>query len=103
MSNPASCCIAAVTENNIVGYAAGYLRIVLTQCSNVAYLDELVVAPSHQKNGVGTELMHRFEQWAQTQSCTVAGLASGGARAFYEQLGYESNAGYYKKVLASQQ
>ena len=54
----------------------------------------LVVDKSHRRNGIGTMLMGRAEEWAKDQGCSVVRLWSSAARTtahrFYQQLGYRN-------------
>ncbi len=57
--------------------------------------------PDLRSSGVGQQLMSAFETWAADNSSISVALATRGAANFYEKLGYESRAGYFKKYLAS--
>lgn len=65
-----------------------------------AWVDELFVEDTFRGKGIGRKLMQAFELWALDQGCGLVGLATAGARGFYERLGYTSKAGYYKKYLS---
>lgn len=94
-----SLCLVVVVKSEVVGYVSGYIHPVLIQGGNTAYVDELVIRPDTRSKGLGTALMSHFEKLAIERNCRLVGLATGGARVFYEQLGYKSRAGYYKKAL----
>lgn len=57
-----------------------------------AYVGELVVAPDHERRGVGRRLVNVVEQWASRRGLVrirlETGAANEAARAFYERLGY---------------
>ena len=84
----------------MLAYASGYKHLALYAGGFVAYLDEIVVANGARGNRLGARLLAAFETWALAEGCVLVGLATGGAREFYEKLGYETRAGYYKKNLA---
>jgi hypothetical protein len=45
--------------------------------------------------------MAAFEACAAADGCKLVSLATASAGPFYLKLGYETNAGYYKKYLGS--
>jgi len=92
-------CLVTLLNDTTVGYVSGYYHPVLISGGNVAFVDEIVIRSDLRGKGIGTTLMSEFEDWAKAQSCCLIGLATGGAKSFYEQLGYKSGAGYYKKKL----
>jgi len=95
-----SVCLVLSDSEKIVGYISGYVRPVLIQGGNVAFVDEIVIESTMRGQSLGTWLMEHFERWAKSEQCALVGLATGGAKSFYEQLGYQSKAGYYKKYLS---
>jgi hypothetical protein len=44
--------------------------------------------------------MRAFESWAEAHGSRLVALATRGAVAFYERLGYAMSTGYFKKYLA---
>lgn len=94
-----SLCLVVIVKSEVVGYLSGYIHPVLIQGGNTAYVDELVIRSDSRSKGLGTALMAQLEKLAKQRNCRLVGLATGGANAFYEQLGYKSQAGYYKKTL----
>ena len=86
-------------EGHLVGYVAGYSHPTFYAGGMTAWVDELLVAPDFRGRGIGRRLMDAIERWAATRDCRLVSLATGGARSFYEQLGYQTGASYYKKYL----
>ncbi len=99
LQRPECACLVLCDSEKIVGYISGYIRPVLIQGGNVAFVDEIVIESSMRGQSLGTSLMSHFETWAQSEKCALVGLATGGAKSFYEKLGYQSKAGYFKKYL----
>lgn len=60
-----------------------------------AYVSFIAVAESAQRRGVGRALLGAAENWAREQGLNVMSLhlfaANSGARAFYEQLGFQED------------
>ena len=93
------CILVLEDDGNVLAYASGYKHLTLYAGGFVAYLDEIVVASKARGKRLGTVLLTAFENWAHAEGCVLVGLATGGARGFYEKLSYETRAGYYKKKL----
>lgn len=90
-----------VAENNtsVVGYLSAYYHTAIYANGKVAYIDEIVVAKQHRGKRIGTQLLQEFERLAKSRNCVLISLASGGAKTFYEKMGYFSKAAYFKKYL----
>jgi GNAT superfamily N-acetyltransferase len=97
--DPASFLAVAEQASALVGYVSGYCHATFYAGGNTAWIDELLVLEALRRRGVGRALMSAFETWAEQHSCKLVSLATAGAGAFYERLGYTSKAGYYKKYL----
>jgi GNAT superfamily N-acetyltransferase len=93
----------AVAEQGsaLVGYASGYSHLTFYAGGRTAWMDELFVLEQFRHVGIGRALMSEFESWAAQRNCKLVSLATAGAGAFYEQLGYVSKAGYYKKYFTT--
>lgn len=89
----------AEVDGEIVGYLAGYRHVTFYAAGYTAWVDEVFVSAHARKMGIGKILMQNFERWAAQRDCKLVGLATAGASAFYERIGYTSKAGYYKKFL----
>jgi GNAT superfamily N-acetyltransferase len=99
LADLSSTLFVAEVEGRVVGYLAGYRHVTFYAAGYVAWVDEIFVSAHARRMGIGKSLMESFEQWAIERDCVLVGLATGGASAFYERLGYASKAGYYKKYL----
>ena len=97
--DPLSCVLVAENDGELIGYVSGHRHAAFYASGEVAWVDEIFVCEASRGSGVGTELMRYFEAWASSFSCQLVGLATAGAREFYERIGYESKAGYFKKYL----
>ena len=99
LADLSSALFVAEVEGKVVGYLSGYRHVTFYAGGYVAWVDEIFVSAHAREMGIGTSLMENFEAWAAQRDCRLVGLATGGAAAFYEKLGYASKAGYYKKYL----
>jgi GNAT superfamily N-acetyltransferase len=91
----------AVAElgGKLVGYVAGDAHETFYAGGKVAWVDEILVAADARRQGIGRALMADFEAWAENGRCRLIGLATRAAASFYEELGFEDSAGYFKRYL----
>src|SRR5512145_2083824 len=73
---------------------AGALRLKLRDSDGF-----VVVAEEARRQGIGRALMAEFEAWAENGRCRLIGLATRAAATFYEELGFEDSAGFFKRYL----
>jgi GNAT superfamily N-acetyltransferase len=91
----------AVAElgRELVGYVAGDAHETFYAGGKIAWVDEILVTETARRQGIGRALMAEFESWAENGRCRLIGLATRAATSFYEELGFEDSAGYYKRYL----
>ena len=91
----------AVAElgGKLVGYVSGDAHETFYAGGKVAWVDEILVAEEARRQGIGRALMAEFESWAENGRCRLIGLATRAATTFYEELGFEDSAGYFKRYL----
>ena len=90
-----------VAENSgdVVAYLLGYRQPTFYANGPIAWVQEMVVAAKHRRQGVGKLLMSNFERWAVAQKCQLVSLATRRAAQFYKAVGYDESATYYRKRL----
>jgi GNAT superfamily N-acetyltransferase len=82
--------VARLPKGRIVGMA----RAISDGCSD-AYIQDVVVLPSHRRQGIGGELIRRLTEYCVARKIAWIGLvAEPGTTEFYEELGYGPLAGY---------
>jgi predicted N-acetyltransferase YhbS len=59
----------------------------LTDFTYITYLSDLAVRESHQKHGIGKELIHRTQKEAGTEAKLIL-LAAPGAEPYYPHIGF---------------
>ena len=69
VASPSNYIYVVEIEGELVGFASMSVRNVVRYPKPIAELDELYVAPSHRKHGVGKELMLKIETTAKEQGC----------------------------------
>jgi GNAT superfamily N-acetyltransferase len=90
--------VATVTDD-VVGYVLASRHTTLFANGPVAWVEELVVHPDGRRQGVGRALMRAAEQWAQDGDSVYLALATRRASDFYDALGYERSATFYRALL----
>ena len=98
LSDPACCWLAALAENEIVGYAG--MQTVLDE----GYISNIAVSPDHRKRGVGMTLVQALlrEGLGRKLSFLTLEVRVGNreARRLYERAGFREvglRPGYYEK------
>lgn len=62
-------------------------------------MEEITVAESFRRLGMGRRLMEAFEAWATDREAKIIALATRRAADFYAALGYEESATFFRKRL----
>jgi GNAT superfamily N-acetyltransferase len=101
LADPHSCTLVLEHDGRLVGYLSGHCHDTFYAAGPTAWVDEVLVSKEFRGQGHGRALMEAFEAWATASGCVLVSLATAGAAAFYEHLGYATKAAYYKKYLAA--
>ena len=90
-----------VAEKNkvVVAYLLGFEHTAFYANGRVSWVEEVYVNPRYRKEGLGRLLMNAFEKGAKQHSSKLVALSTRRAGDFYESLGYEASATYYKKTF----
>jgi GNAT superfamily N-acetyltransferase len=100
LGNQDACFLVAAREDRmVIGYLLGFEHATFFANGPVAWVEEIAVASSFRRHGVGRALMTRFETWAAARGARLVALATRRAAQFYSALGYEESASYFRKVL----
>jgi GNAT superfamily N-acetyltransferase len=102
LRDPDSFIAVAELGGKLLGYVSGDAHETFYAGGKVAWVDEILVAESARRQGIGRALMAEFEAWAENGRCRLIGLATRAASTFYEELGFEDSAGYFKRYLRPQ-
>ncbi len=102
LASDGACLLLAVNGHEILGYLLGFRHLTFYANGPVGWVEEIIVRYQDRGRGTGRALMNAFEQWAAGQGCALVALATRRAAPFYQALGYEESASYFRKVLASQ-
>ena len=99
LASPQAYLAVAETAQQLVGYVLGFEHSTFFANGRVAWVEEITVSEALRRQGIGQLLMQEFEAWAVARGCKLVGLATRRAAAFYQALGYEESATYFRKLL----
>jgi GNAT superfamily N-acetyltransferase len=99
LASPQAYLAVAETAQQLVGYVLGFEHYTFFANGRVAWVEEITVNEALRRQGIGQLLMQEFEAWAVARGCKLVGLATRRAAAFYQALGYEESATYFRKLL----
>ena len=91
--------LAVAEDQGIIGYVLGFDHYTFFANGRVAWVEEITVREDHRRSGIGWHLMQAFEAWAQTREARLVALATRRAAPFYQAIGYEESATYFRKLL----
>jgi GNAT superfamily N-acetyltransferase len=97
-----ACLLIAEQDGLVVGYLLGFEHTTFYANGLVAWVEEIAVSTHHRRRGVGRLLMQGIEGWAAARGARLVGLATRRAAPFYQALGYEESASYFRKLLEDQ-
>jgi GNAT superfamily N-acetyltransferase len=85
----------------VVGYLLGFAHPTFFADGLVTWIEEVVVSPDRRRLGLGRALVSAFEEWSRARHARLVALATRRADDFYDTLGYERSAVYFRKRLVS--
>ncbi len=94
-----ACLLVADHGGRPIGYLLGFEHPTFFANGPVAWVEEVAVASSWRRKGVGRALMVQFEEWAASRRAKLVALATRRAAEFYRVLGYTDSAAYFRKLL----
>jgi GNAT superfamily N-acetyltransferase len=81
------------------GYLLGFSHHSLVANGQVSWVEEVAVAAEYRRHGLGARLMVDFERRARDRGSRFIALATTRAHAFYDAIGYDNHASYFRKLL----
>jgi GNAT superfamily N-acetyltransferase len=81
------------------GYLLGFSHHSLVANGQVSWVEEVAVAAEYRRHGLGARLMVDFERRARDRGSRFIALATTRAHAFYDAIGYDDHASYFRKLL----
>ena len=97
--NESAFVMVAEADGQLVGYILGFVHDTFYANGPVAWVEEIMVHSEHRRTGLGGRLMDSFESWCKSRRAILSALATRRASKFYEAIGYEESATYYRRLL----
>ena len=91
--------LVAEHDGRVVGYLLGQRHHTFHANGTALWVEEVMVAAAHRALGVGRALMAEAERWGREAGAAYVALATRRAATFYETLGFEASATYFKRRL----
>ncbi len=88
----------AESDAEIIGYLLGLDHCTFFVNGRVAWIEEVAVHQDWRRRGVGRALTTAFENWTINRGAKLIALATRRAAKFYQSLGYEESATYFRKL-----
>ena len=99
LASPQAHVAVAEADRQLVGYVLGFDHYAFFANGRVAWVEEIMVSELFRRQGIGQLLMQEFETWATERGSKLVALATRRAAPFYQALGYEESAAYFRKLL----
>lgn len=91
--------LVAEIGGSLVGYCLGFVHGTFYANGPVAWLEEIMVQSEYRRSGLGGRFMDAFEAWSKKNGANLSALATRRAAKFYEAIGYEESATFYRRLL----
>jgi GNAT superfamily N-acetyltransferase len=98
---PGTHLLVAEVGGRVGGYLLGFVHPSFYANRPVAWVEELVVRPDARRRGLGSLLVRGFEDRARADGARLVALATTRAGAFYQAIGYERRADYFRKTIVN--
>lgn len=89
----------AESDVGVIGYLLGLDHFTFFANGRVAWIEEVTVHQDWRRRGVGRALIVAFENWTTNRGAKLIALATRRAAMFYQSLGYEESATYFRKLI----
>lgn len=101
VNRPDTLVLVAHINEEIIGYLLASCHGTFFANGSVVWIEEVMVAKSVRRKGIGRSLMAHAEEWAGAFPATYVSLASRRSGDFYLKLDYVDSATYFKKDLST--
>lgn len=91
--------LVADVGGQVGGYLLGFSHPAFFANGPVAWVEEIAVRRDLRRQGLGKRLMKGFEDQASAAGARLIALATRRAGSFYEAIGYEPSATYFRKLI----
>jgi N-acetylglutamate synthase-like GNAT family acetyltransferase len=91
--------LVADVGGRVGGYLLGFTHLTFYANGPVAWVEEIAVQSQLRRQRLGALLMAEFESRATAAGAALVALATRRAASFYDAIGYEASATYFRKTL----
>ncbi len=99
LEDPSALLAVAHEYGEMAGYILGFRHPTFHANAPAAWVEELYVRKDFRGRGFGTSLVAFFEDWAKSEGCAYLALSTRRAGEFYEKIGFENRAVYFKRPI----
>ncbi|MBE9937900.1 GNAT family N-acetyltransferase [Cellulosimicrobium cellulans] len=99
LADDAALLLVAEAGDDVVGYLVAHRHATLFANAPVVWVEEVMVDDAARRRGTGRLLMGVVEEWAAGAGAAYVALATRRAAPFYEALGYDESATFFRKTL----
>jgi N-acetylglutamate synthase-like GNAT family acetyltransferase len=91
--------LVADVGGQVGGYLLGFTHLTFYANGPVAWVEEIAVQSQLRRQRLGALLMAEFESRATAAGAALVALATRRAASFYDAIGYDASATYFRKTL----
>jgi GNAT superfamily N-acetyltransferase len=91
--------VVETDDGEVGGYLLGFEHPAFFANGTVAWVEEIAVDESLRRQNLGSQLMSAFENEIRDRDGRLVALATTRASNFYEAIGYNRHAAYFRKIL----
>ncbi|MGM0880763.1 MAG: GNAT family N-acetyltransferase [Bacillota bacterium] len=99
LSNINADILIAEKESRIIGYALAFHHATFYANGVISWVEEIFVLEEYRRMKIGKKLMEIIERKAFERGSKLVALATRRASHFYNSIGYDESATYFKKTL----
>ena len=91
--------LVADVGGQVGAYLLGFSHLAFFANGPIAWVEEIAVHEDLRRQGLGGQLMKEFENQASATGARLIALATRRASSFYEAIGYQPSATYFRKIM----
>ena len=97
LNSPEAYFAVAEVQAKVEGYVLGFDHYTFYANGRVGWVEEIMVSEHVRRQGIGEQLIRKFEAWAVERGSRLVALATRRAASFYQAIGYEESATYFRR------
>ncbi|GIN72619.1 N-acetyltransferase [Bacillus sp. J14TS2] len=101
LQNPNVDILIAETDLKLIGYVLAFHHPAFFANGTVSWVEELFVLEEYRGKDIGKCMMEKIEELASVRGSKLVALATRRAHNFYNAIGYDESATYFKKTFVT--